>query len=40
MWTTWNTKRSENNPARQLVCYRKSIQLPPTGKDVIKETVH
>ena len=40
MWTRWNTRRSENNPARQLVCYGKPIQLPPTGKDVIKEPVH
>ena len=40
MWTRWNTRRSENNPAKQLACYRRSIQLPPTRIDVIKETVH
>ena len=36
MWTRWNTKRSENNPAKQLVCYRKPIQFSPTKTDVIK----
>ena len=40
MWTRWNTRLSENNPARQLICYKKPIQLPPTRIYVIKETVH
>ena len=39
IWTRWNTRRSENNPAKQLVCYRKPIQLPPTTIDIIKEAV-
>ena len=40
MWTGWNTRRSENNPAKQLVCYMIPIQLPPTRIDVVKETMH
>ena len=39
MWTRWNTRRSENNREKQLVCYRKPIQPPPVRIDVIKETV-
>ena len=40
IWTRWDTRRSENNPVKQLICYRKPIQLPPTRIDAIKETVH
>ena len=38
IWTRQDTRRSENNPAKQLVCYRKP--LPPIRIDAIKETVH
>ena len=39
MWTRWNTRRSENNPVRQLICYKKTIQLPPTGIDVHRSQI-
>ena len=40
MWARWNTRWSENNPAKQFLCHRKPIQHPPTRVDVIKETMH
>ena len=40
MWIGWNTRRSENNPAKQRVCCMKPIQLPPTRIDFVKKTIH
>ena len=39
MWTGWNTRRSENNPEKQLICYLKTTQHTFT-MDVAKETIH
>ena len=40
MWIGWNTRRSENNPAKQRVYCMKPIQLPPTRIDFVKKTIH
>ena len=37
MWTGWNVINSINVSQKQMVCYMKPIQLPPTRIDVVKE---
>ena len=39
MWTRWNTREHTETSPQQLVSYMKHIQLPPTGIDVVKETL-
>ena len=39
MWTGWNSLRIEETSPQQTVCYMKHIQLPPTGTDVVQETL-
>ena len=39
MWTGWNVINLTNLPQKQIICYMKPIQLPPTRTDVVKETM-
>ena len=39
MWAGWNTQRYPEPINKQVVCYMQNIRLPPTSKDVVKETL-